>query len=261
MIWLTLSLSLSDAEAAQSTQHLPISSYPPTTHFTPPPLFISSTIYTTLWKEEQQKEQKARWRWRPQNQKGSQSIQGSQAAPSQPYTLKPPSKKHSQLAIVAGREGGIPSKAPQLIELNISFQIFTFFTSFLGAFQFLLFFFFFFFSNFLSSSSLLAPPSAMATHKLLSYISSLLSSLSSYSTLGCPIWIWMEMILLDFHIFIMLPGICARSRSRSRSKLLCCCCSCYPCFCCLPYRDPQRFAFSATAWQVHLSLLNCFKIP
>lgn len=108
-----------------------------------PPLFISSTIYTTLWKEEQQKEQKARWRWRPQNQKGSQSIQGSQAAPSQPYTLKPPSKKHSQLAIVAGREGGIPSKAPQLIELNISFQIFTFFTSFLGAFQFLLFFFFF----------------------------------------------------------------------------------------------------------------------
>lgn len=258
MIWLTLSLSLKQRKVL-NTCRFPATLPQPTLL---PPLFISSTIYTTLWKEEQQKEQKARWRWRwrPQNQKVWQSIQGSQAAPSQPYTLKPPSKKHSQLAIVAGREGGILSKAPQLIELNISFQIFTFFTSFLGAFQFLLFFFFFFFSNFLSSS-LLAPPSAMATHKLLSYISSLLSSLSSYSTLGCPIWIWMEMILLDFHIFIMLPGICARSRSRSRSKLLCCCCSCYPCFCCLPYRDPQRFAFSATAWQVHLSLLNCFKIP
>lgn len=198
MIWLTLSRWSSAKYSTLADFQLP--SHNPLYSTQAP--FISSTIYTTLWKEEQQKEQKARWRWRwrPQNQKVWQSIQGSQAAPSQPYALKPPSKKHSQLAIVAGREGRIPSKAPQLIELNISFQIFTFFTSFLGAFQFLLFFVLLFFPNFLSSS--LAPPSAMATHKLLSYISPLISRFSSprrTQRLAAPFefeWKWFYLIFI-----------------------------------------------------------------
>lgn len=156
----------------------------------------------------------------------------------------------------AGREDTQQGTSTDWIEYQFSdFHVFHVFSWRFSVFTF--FFLFFQLSVVVAGAAIGNGDTQAALLHLPSHLSFLVST--SYSTLGCPIWIWMEMILLDFHIFIMLPGICARSRSRS--KLPCCCCSCYSCFCCLPYRDPQRFAFSATAWQVHLSLLNCFKIP
>lgn len=135
-----------------------------------------------------------------------------------PTTLeKPPQEAYTAGHCCVGRRGDRLGalargwlewgKAPQLIELNISFQIFTFFTSFLGAFQYFTFSFFFFWF-FLQLSVVVGAAVAVAGGVRVS-IGDTQTQLCSYSTLGCAIWIWMEMILLDFHIFIMLPGILA----------------------------------------------------
>lgn len=99
----------------------------------------------------------------------------------------------------AGREDTQQGTSTDWIEYQFSdFHVFHVFSWRFSVFTF--FFFLFFFSNFLSSS--LAPPSAMATHKLLSYISSLISRFSSprrTQRLAAPFefeWKWFYLIFI-----------------------------------------------------------------
>lgn len=148
---------------------MPISSYPP--HFPSPPQ--QPPFYTTLSKEQQKTmaTTKSKSLTIHSGKPATTTTQLPSPLPCRTPETTPRSIHswpllHGEQGVQTGRRGS--SKAPQLIELNISFQIFTFFTSFLGAFQYFTFFF--------NSLSTLAPPSpspspvalalALATHKL-----------------------------------------------------------------------------------------------